>query len=205
MIFDIGAFTGEVATVYRKLFPEAQICCFEPNPQSFELLRERLKTDTARLFQLAVSADGRPVVLNANAAPATSSVLRTDARAVQHWGRGLLETVSEIEVASTTIDVFCQEHGIDKIDILKIDVQGFELAVLKGAGNMLGSGRIRLVYLELIACPTYEHQPRLGEYFELLDAHGYVLSNLFDPVVRDGRLLQIDAVFIAPNGNASPS
>ena len=48
----------------------------------------------------------------------------------------------------TTLDAFCELHGIAAIDFLKLDVEGHELAVLQGAGNMINSGNLRLIQFE---------------------------------------------------------
>lgn len=204
VIFDVGAYTGEVASVYRTIFADARIFCFEPNPSSFAQLQAKMHADErVRMMQAAVTAHGEHVVLNSNSAPATSSVLRTDTRADKHWGHGLLDTREEIRVASVTLDQFCRDEGLSHIDILKIDVQGSELSVLRGARSLLSRGGINLIYLELILCPTYESQPRLAEYLELMDEAGYVLCNYFDPVVKRHRLLQMDALFMSPQLSSS--
>ena len=52
---------------------------------------------------------------------------------------GVPETVSSVEVKVTTVDAYCAEQGIGTVFVMKIDVQGFELKVLKGAGAVLSS------------------------------------------------------------------
>ena len=53
-----------------------------------------------------------------------------------------------ITVQSTTLDHFCASHGIDRLDFLKIDVEGAELSVLKGSADMLRRRKIMAVYFE---------------------------------------------------------
>jgi hypothetical protein len=51
-------------------------------------------------------------------------------------------------ISLKTLDGFCSEQGIEKIDFLKIDVEGHELFVLKGAAQMLQSKKIRFIQFE---------------------------------------------------------
>lgn len=52
-------------------------------------------------------------------------------------------------VQTVCLDQFCQEHSIDKVDLLKIDIQGQEYAALKGAGQLIRAGRITTIFMEL--------------------------------------------------------
>jgi hypothetical protein len=63
-------------------------------------------------------------------------------------GQNLDKLYKKIEVNATTIDQYCIENRIDKIDILKIDVEGYELGVLEGCTALLESNRILCVLLE---------------------------------------------------------
>jgi FkbM family methyltransferase len=144
-IFDVGANLGQTATKLTVDFPEAEIYSFEPVPQSFA----RMQATVARLprvqaFHLALG-DAR----------GTAHIHLTD-----HSGGNTLKPVagatSAVEVQVETVDTFCAAHGITSIDLLKIDVEGFELNVLKGARGMLEAGAIRFVFAECIFAPNPE-------------------------------------------------
>lgn len=200
VIFDIGAHTGEIARIYRERFPLALIHCFEPFPQSFHLLLENVKGD-ARTFchMAAVSAERGTAVLSANTSSATNSLLMTDERGSEYWGKGTLDPKSQVDVDTTTVDAFCLESGVSNIDILKMDAQGAEFSILEGARDMLANQRISLVFTELLMCPTYKGQHKLHEYLSLLDSFGYDLLDFFNPVRLHNRLIQADAVFLSPS------
>ena len=51
-------------------------------------------------------------------------------------------------MACTTVDDFCRANGVDKIDVLKVDAEGYDLHVIKGASRMLSEGRIDFIYAE---------------------------------------------------------
>jgi hypothetical protein len=61
---------------------------------------------------------------------------------------GRFETTPPIDVPVTTVDVFCTQHVIPAIDLLKIDTEGFDLHVLHGASDILQRGAVRFLYVE---------------------------------------------------------
>jgi FkbM family methyltransferase len=196
VIFDVGAHVGAVATAYRRIFPDALIHCFEPFPESFAKLSQSTEGEPrTSCHRLAVSATNGESILNANASSATNSLLPVDERASGFWEHGVLEHREGITVRSTTLDAFCEAQGINFVDILKLDVQGGEYAVLEGAGKLLSQQRIGLVYMEVILVPTYRGQRSLREYLDVFDANGYWLHDFYNPVRSKSRLLQVDLIF----------
>lgn len=127
----------------------------------------------------------------------TNSLLATDCRAAKYWGPDLLDTDGQLDVETATIDAFCDEASIGHIDILKLDVQGAEYAVLKGAERMLDRHSIGVVYLEIIVAPTYSGQKSLQDYLALFASRGYELFDCYNPVRWRGRLLQTDNIFVS--------
>jgi FkbM family methyltransferase len=204
VIFDVGAHIGETAHRYRKLFPEASIHCFEPFPASFERLKAAvLGVRGVTAHALALSDSSGAAFLNVNRGVQTSSLLATDSTAASYWGGGLLDTQGRIEVATDTIDSFCATHLIERIDVLKLDVQGAELSVLRGASRMLQASAVDVVYMEMIIAPTYVGQRPLHEYLAFFADRGYSLFDLYNPVRRWGRLLQADIIFVSRDCLAS--
>lgn len=197
VIFDVGAHQGRIAKEYRGLFPLASIYCFEPFSQSFQDLSTNLEDDSRTLcFEIALSDQVGTAILNANLSSATNSLLKTDKRGAFFWGEGLLDTTSQLEVSTSTIDTFCDQADIPHIDILKMDVQGSEFSVLLGGQNMLACNKVSIIYSELIMSPTYVGQYKLHDYLSFLDSLGYEFLDMFDPIRRNGQLIQADAIFL---------
>ena len=198
VVIDIGAHIGDVANLYRKLFPLASIHAFEPFPESFEILSKRVTGDS-RIFchNKAVNDKEGSATLNSNIFSPTNSLLASDERGSSFWGEGLLDTTSQVEVATTTVDIFCRDTGISHIDILKMDVQGAEYSVLTGAKEMLSNQRVSLIYTEIIMCPTYKGQQPLHEYLSLLDSFGYYFLDFFNQVRIHDQLVQADVLFLS--------
>jgi FkbM family methyltransferase len=200
VIFDVGANMGTITEKYRYVFPGAKIYAFEPFPDVFKKLELKVCGDKRIIpCKLALGSAPANTVLRVNASLAANSLLETEDSASSFWGEGLMETTTTVEVEVGTIDEFCREHQIENIDVLKIDTQGTELDVLRGAAGMLTGGRIRVIYTEMIVVPSYKGQFKPHELMGFLDGFGYGLLGLYNLWSRnDGRLLQMDAIFVMP-------
>ena len=204
-ILDVGAAGGEMVEQYRTLFPRAMIHAFEPDPNSIRLLEGRFGEDKqVKLNQVAVTESAGQVTMNVNLLPATNSLLPTDPRGDGLWGDRLLETQATIEVPSITLDDYCRSHEIDSVDILKLDIQGYELNALRGARSMLEGGRVKLVYMEIILAPSYVGQPNFEDYLAFFRSMGYVMLNMYNFFRRGVRLIQVDAIFVRDLDRSAP-
>lgn len=197
LIFDVGAHVGETAARYRALFPGATIHCFEPSPRSFETLSAAVRADARIVPHAAAVADATgEAKLHLNRAPQTSSLLDSDSRGADYWGANLFDTEDVATVRTLALDDFCRDQRIEHVDVLKIDVQGAEYAVLAGANGLLTSQAVDLIYMEMIMAPSYVGQRKYHYYLTTLDALGYELFDLFNLGRHDGRLIQSDAIFV---------
>ncbi len=198
-VFDVGAYHGEWTGTYRRLFPAAQIFAFEPFPESRAIVEKTFQGESAVTVVAAALGDvPGERAFYANQAAATSSLLRVDARTdaslVSHE---LLTLRSELLVPVLTIDEFCQEHGIDRLNLLKIDVQGAETLVLRGAAKMLQRRAIDLIYTELQIMHHYEAQSYYFEVCDYLHRSGYDLYGFYNFAVSGvGRFGWADAIFV---------
>ena len=196
VIFDVGAHLGVTYTKYRKFFPRAEIHLVEPFAASAERLRSQTKNDPCSyLHQIALSNHDGERTLHVNAASSTNSLSSLRMSASSTWNSNKLKQVGKITVDVLTLDRLCKEIDIKFIDILKIDVQGAELSVLQGAKNLLENQRIGLLQFEFIVVDTYENQDPFSEYLALLESYNYQLIDIYQPLRRNGQLLQFDLLF----------
>lgn len=197
VIFDVGAHYGETVREYRALFPAASIYSFEPFSDSFAVLEQTAKKDAnvhAYMVALSDHVGESPYSVNGNSA--TNSLLPVAAQASQYWGH-LVRPERVEQVSTTTIDAFCEVTGIESIDVLKLDVQGCEPLVLRGAERMLRRQAVRLVYAEIIAVPCYDKQVAFDEFLAMMRRYGFLLHNFYAPHLSEtGRLKQCDAIFV---------
>jgi FkbM family methyltransferase len=196
ILFDVGAHRGETAINFSHLFPGSQLYCFEPFPESFDLLTLGSKAyPEALLFNMGLAESTGTKELNVNVGSPTNSLLELDSRASQTWNHENLKPLGKLECQFTSLDDFVEQYQIDKIDLLKLDVQGAELRVLEGASQTMLSGRIRAIYLEIIVGPTYVGQWGLGQYLSYLEGKGFHVAGLYNFAYGVKRnIIQLDAL-----------
>ena len=176
-ILDCGANLGHVTGEYLKAFPEATIHAFEPVPETFGLLRDRVGDEPrVHLVNAAVSDSvGEAEITLGDAHYADSMAREPVARAGEEDGR----RGRKIRIRTTTIDAYCEQLGIDRVGVLKLDVEGVELEAIDGAERLLAEGRVDLVYSELNFAPRHPKQARGSAVIEALWAHGFRLFELY--------------------------
>jgi FkbM family methyltransferase len=194
-IVDVGACTGQTVNDYLASFPTANIFAFEPTPASFTQLQKRFGgNEQVKCFNLAVSDVNGVIPFHLNEFSPTNSSLPTDPKAGIHWGDELLSTTDTVSIQSRRLEGICETNDIGHIDILKLDVQGLELQVLRGSEKLLNSNRISVIYLEVIFVPTYKGQSSYIEISQFLSSKGYNLYGMFI-LTYDKRLKQADILF----------
>jgi FkbM family methyltransferase len=181
VIFDVGAHLGETTQTYFHKFPQAMIYSFEPSPEAFMTLRQAV-AEWNRVEPVQKGMDARCGTRKffLNKFGATNSFLPALAVLPTPQIGSLMENVGVVEVTITTLDDFCAERNIQTIDLLKLDVQGFELEVLHGGRGLLEDERIPLIYTEVSFETHYAGQttfsqlhPKLTQWgFELVDIYG---------------------------------
>ena len=175
-VVDVGANIGGTARLFRAGFPECTVYAFEPSTDTFAKLRDATSHDARiRLFQEAVGAENGTVSLNVNAFDGTNSVLPNTEQIGRYAPAALCAPSHTERVPLVRLDTFCQREGIPTIDLLKVDVQGFERDVLEGAGDMLHPSRIRGLFLELLFVPAYQGQTWADDVMAFARARGYRL------------------------------
>jgi FkbM family methyltransferase len=144
-IFDVGGNFGQTARRFASAFPTATIFSFEPVPTSFELLvRSTNGNERIKAFNLAMGDAAGTATIHLTDSAGSNSIIRVDS------------ATGAVDVSVDTVDGFADRHAIGTIDLLKIDVEGYELQVLKGASRRLSEGRIRFIFAECVFSPNSE-------------------------------------------------
>jgi FkbM family methyltransferase len=195
IIFDLGANRGDTALNYAKLFPLASIYAFEPFPETYDKLIARVGGNKMIKPQpVAISEKKGEAVFHSNVNEDTNSLLPSAKIGLSSDDQ--VRTQSQIKVNTETIDDFCIEHQIGKIDILKMDIQGAELSALKGASQLLKEKKISMIYFETYFQKQYENQPLFYEIATFLEGYGYHLQDLYSPIYGNGSLIWCDVIFL---------
>jgi FkbM family methyltransferase len=194
VIFDIGANRGQTTSRYRAEFPRARIYSFEPHPDLFNQLQENVgRVDGVEVHQLAMGERPGKVTLHLNRFDMNHSLLN-QADDAQRWAR--VDHQDDIEVEASTVDVFCEEAGIDRVDLLKIDTEGADLLVLRGAETMLARQQVGSAYVELLNVPIFSGQPYYFDIARFLFDRGYVMFDRYQiRYDKRGRVISSNGLF----------
>ncbi len=145
VVFDVGSNVGEYAKLIRQYHSQAQIHCFEPNPETFAHLQKNCAGEKY-LNNLGLSDQPGELQLFFQADNATSVQASLNPDILKNIARA--DQVKSVQVKLKTIDQYCMENEISDIDFLKIDTEGFELEALQGAKKMLDAKKIRCIQFE---------------------------------------------------------
>jgi len=187
VIMDVGAHFGESALAYASRFPAANIFAFEPEAKNYQ----SLVANVAGLSQISCTKvamgdrEGRASIYGGSNSEAYSLK--------PHRTLGYLE-----EVDVTTIDRFLFEKHVEFIDFLKVDTEGHEMEVLKGAKNSLAKGKINLIFAEATFNVNDEGEhTQLSEIQSFLSERGLQLISIYDQHIfpAPSRLGYFNALF----------
>lgn len=187
LVFDVGASHGLFADQAWRIWPDTSIHCFEPEPEYAGMLRARAaehpRLTVCQALVGATEQSRQPYNFHLGA----SSVLRNSDGAVPP------DKVRHERMI--TIDGYCREHGLAP-DFVKIDVQGYELEVLKGAERALAG--VETIFTEVNHIEIYREAPLAAELIEWIAHRGFALHDIcnFMPRPRDGALWQTDMIFV---------
>jgi FkbM family methyltransferase len=188
LVVDVGCRDGEAVT-WKPFEPHVRIVGFEPDPEECERLGQDYDGPADRTFiPLALGARTGEAVLHVTRSPQSSSLYEPDPEAIaRHPDLEVHEVVGRRPVALSTLDTWAATAGDPRVDFLKVDVQGAELDVLRGAERTLAG--VRALQLEVEFQPLYREQPLFAEVDECLRKLGFVLWRL-----RELRHLSIEGV-----------
>lgn len=151
-VFDVGANAGGYVMDIMRAFPSTKIHAFEPHPNTFHLLKKNIKSKNVILNNVGIGEKNGTMTLWDFADDATlkhtqpTSTLASVHKEVITKLHG--QKAQGFKARMTTVDRYCQEKGIEGIDILKMDTEGNELDVLKGARKMIKERKIKIVQFE---------------------------------------------------------
>lgn len=172
VVFDVGAHRGETVEYFLTAFPRCRIISFEPVPESFSILASRFGSDPrVVLEECALGQEQGQAVMTLRSDSMTNSLATTpEAR--------LSGSAQSIHVS--TVDHMRDAHSVPTIDILKIDVEGFETQVLRGAEQSLKGNAIRTILCEFTLDPDDQAHTQLWELLELIHLFGYKTVGIYD-------------------------
>jgi FkbM family methyltransferase len=197
-VIDVGANIGQFAIACAKIFPDATVHSFEPVPECVARLRHNTeKLPKVRVHAVALGERAGRIVLNVNSFRQSSSILRL--AEIHRAAFPDAREVAAIEVPLSTLDREMKGVPLDAPALLKLDVQGYEPQVLKGASETLR--KMDYVLLESSFRPMYEGENTFLPMVQVMERQGFAFLRpagwLSDP--RSREILQCDALFVNQN------
>lgn len=147
VVIDVGANEGSYTEEAIRVNSKLNVYAFEPHPKTFERLVEKLSPyENVKCINKGLSDSVGDLVLYDyfDEMGSSHASLYEDVITGIHRAKKL----SRVKVGLTTIDSFIQEQGIDRVELLKIDTEGNEFAVLSGAKGALASKKIMAIHFE---------------------------------------------------------
>lgn len=178
-IFEIGSHMGFDTERIRNIFPESNIYCFEPDSRNIKILEERKIFDIAKIYKYAVTDKNGKSYLNLSSGIipkstgnnyydsnlwSASNSIRDPKDHLNNFPWCTFEEKEEVE--TITLDSFCFENNIEKIDFIWMDVQGCEDLVFKGGERVLKN--TQYIFTEYSNEELYEGQKNLRELIKML-------------------------------------
>ena len=176
VVFDVGAHTGEWAKLALSVNPGLNIHCFEPSRENFANLTRNVFSPNVTCNPCGLSSENveKPLFIF-RSAPGLHSLYQR--RGLESgWG---LKTPAETEMVKLdTLENYCAERRIEKIDFLKVDVEGHELEVFKGGRSLFAEDRVRMVQFEYGGC-NIDSKVLLKDIFEFFAGMNYRFYKIF--------------------------
>ena len=162
-IFDVGSHRGESIDYFIKLKDLKKIQSFEPQKDIFLVLKKKYKNNNKVILnQIALSQNENYKDFYINDLSSTSSFSRLNKKSLWLKIKNKIlnkknPIINKIKIRSLTIDKFIKQKKIKKIDLLKIDTEGHELEVLKGALKTIKEQKVKFILIELHFSKMYQN------------------------------------------------
>jgi FkbM family methyltransferase len=180
-VMDVGAFKGDWTRACLDIFPEASISCIEPQDTVQQGLQKLMsKHSNVKVIKTLLGRSIREDISFEEIGSGSSVLL--------NCGRGIKKPM-------TTIDELVRNEEIEPADLIKLDVQGYEIEVLEGWS--IGFDRCQVIQTEISLLPIVQGASLLYEVVSYLYGRGFAMFDI-DELIRapsDGTVWQIDAIF----------
>ena len=177
-LIDVGSHKGEYISSITKNFHIDKIYGFEPNDEIFNNLNKKFSSDKIHLYNCGVSNEKGEVFLNKNIESSSSSINELNINSKYYKKKFFLLNFLELKEVTTKskiqvvrLDEFMNKNNIKKLDLLKIDTEGFEYNAIKSIGSRIYD--IKLIHIE------HHFDDMIIKNYTLSDIHAYLKNKGF--------------------------
>ncbi|MEI6493982.1 MAG: FkbM family methyltransferase [Verrucomicrobiota bacterium] len=192
-IYDVGANIGQFALSAANIWPGVPIFSFEPVPSAFgELVKLAARYPAIHPIPMALGAEAGTAVMHVTNQTQSSSLLKLHRNHLEMYPEIRESETREVQVGTLAAQLNAISSPPPRL--LKLDVQGFEAAVIRGAEESLKE--FRWILLETATRPMYKGEVLFGELCEILAAQGFrFVSPFYIHFSKKGAIGQFDALF----------
>jgi len=201
--FDVGANIGQYGKYIRSIGFKGNVFSFEPQQEAFQKLLKISKRDSLwQVYNLGISNIDGKAKINISKNSVSSSLLDIEEKHTSAAPDSKYIGVEDISVSR--IDTFIKEQKLTNKIFLKIDAQGFESLILEGTAHSIS--QVYALQIEISCVSLYKGEMLLNEMKDFIESKGFYLSSIESVFtdVTDGRLLQVEAVFLREINNLNP-
>lgn len=171
VVFDVGANTGEYSLLLKKVFPKSAVYAFEPNPKSFHFLQQKAEVTSGLYVQpLGVGDKESQLTIFTEKENQESQLASFVPGVMTELHQNSSEQLIGFDIQVVTLNDFCAMHGITHIHFLKIDTEGYELNVLKGATRLVSEKKIDVIQFEFNEMNVYA-RVFLNDFYKVLPGY----------------------------------
>ena len=170
IIVEAGAHFGEDTQIFASKWPSGLIYAFEPFPDSYQKLRKKVRLySNVVTYQMALSNQtGSALFFYSLKHPGCSSLISPTSRKA----KSIPFEKNPIIVSTITLDDLAQLCGIDHIDFVWLDVEGFELPILQASKTIFKT--VKVIFLEVNYIALHEKMPLADEVVDWLKSQGFI-------------------------------
>ena len=186
IFFDVGAHKGETVKLFNDNFIIKKFYCFEPSPINFDYLKKKISKmkNEIKIFNFGLGENKSILSFNQLEESSSSTLVDINQNSNYFKKKNRILSIFNLKknqdkifnVEINSLNDFMEKESINKIDILKIDTEGFEFKVIKGAKKKIKN--IKYIYFE------HHYDDMLKKKYSFSDIHSYLNKNGFIKVFK---------------------
>lgn len=194
IIFDVGANVGSWSLMFSNLFPKSKIYSFEVLPSTFEILLENTKSNTNIIVENIGLSDKEEKLIAYSQNNASGLTTLVENFSENFHGKNINKTEVKVMKGSD----YAKKNNIDKIDFIKIDVEGYEDKVLKGLESLIRDKKVKVIQFEYGFVNIKSHF-LLYDFHEFFEKNDMLIGKIYPNYVDFKDYKYQDENFLGPN------
>lgn len=204
IIFDVGANDGQSIERFKKIFSKFEIYSFEPDDNAFKRLKKNYHNkQNIKIYDFGISNNDGVQKFYSYTHDKVSSLMQLDANSKLYKSRKIakksgddFEKLRNIKLVK--LDSFAKDKNISRINILKIDVQGYEPEVIEGARYLIENNKIDIIEMEIILGFGYSKSISFYDIEKNLNKQEYKLAAInYDSNIISYSNYQVDVIYVS--------